>query len=220
MTISDIFDRFLAGDRPRRPLRAMAYTPLEMLELVAIDSETTGLDIRKARIVSFAAIAISRDLEVREPPLIDLLIDPRGPIPASATAIHGIDAAGVAGAPTIGDAWDDIDGVFAGRVVVGHHVAFDFAVLAAEARRIGRTWREPANLDTAAMLAGLGHPVDRLDLEELLPRLGVKPRGRRHSAAGDALMAADLFVAIARQLRRQGRATLGGAVGLQRMPRP
>lgn len=216
MTIPTLFDRVLAGSRRDR---TPASASLDGLDLVAIDSETTGLDVREARIVSFAAIRIAPGLAVCEPPMVDMLVDPGIPIPAASTAIHGIDTRRVTGAPTIAEAWDEIDAVLAGRLVVGHNVAFDFAVLSAEARRIGRRWREPASLDTASMLAGLGHPVDRLDLEALLPRLDLAPRGGRHTAAGDALMAADLFVAIARQLQRQGRATLGGAVGLQRTPR-
>lgn len=218
MTIADIFDRFLAAQRRRRPLRTPAHTPLEALEVVAIDSETTGLDVRSARVVSFAVIRIGRGLDIETRPRLDLLVDPRVPIPAGATAIHGIDAARVAGAPTIADVWDELTAAMADHVVVGHHIGFDLAMLAAEARRIRRPWHEPASLDTAAMAAGLGLPVDRLDLVELLARLGARPRGDRHTAAGDALMAADLFVAIAQRLRSQQRATLGGAVALQRGP--
>lgn len=186
--------------------------------MVAIDSETTGLEIRSARIVSFAVISIATGLDVEPHPKLDVLVDPRVPIPAGATAIHGIDARRVAGAPSIADVWDELTAALADRVVVGHHIGFDLAILAAEARRIGQPWQEPASLDTAAMAAGLGLPVDRLDLVDLLARLGARPRGERHTAAGDALMAADLFVAIAHRLRGQQRATLGGAVGLQRGP--
>jgi DNA polymerase-3 subunit epsilon/CBS domain-containing protein len=218
MIIADIFDRFLAARLRRQRPRTPAHTPLEALKMVAIDSETTGLEVRSARIVSFAVISIATGLDVEPRPKLDLLVDPRVPIPAGATAIHGIDAGRVAGAPSIADVWDELTAALADRIVVGHHIGFDLAILAAEARRIGRPWREPASLDTAAMAAGLGLPVDRLDLVDLLARLGVRLRGERHTAAGDALMAADLFVAIAHRLRSQQRATLGGAVGLQRGP--
>jgi DNA polymerase III epsilon subunit-like protein len=218
MTIADIFDRFLATRRRRERPRTPAHMPLEALEMVAIDSETTGLDVRSARIVSFAVIGIATGLDVEPRPKLDLLVDPRVAIPAGATAIHGIDAARVAGAPSIADVWDELTTALADCIVVGHHIGFDLAILAAEARRIGRSWQEPASLDTAAMAAGLGLPFDRLDLVDLLARLGARPRGERHTAAGDALMAADLFVAIAHRLRGRQRATLGGAVGLQRGP--
>lgn len=216
MTIADIFDRFLISARPRPRIRAPGHTPLERLPLVVIDCETTGLDPRRDRIVAFAAVAIDPGLVVGRLRL-DAVIDPRMPIPPQATAVHGIDATLVAGAPTIGDVWGEIDTVLAGHVVVGHHVAFDLAMLAAEARRAGLAWQEPPSLDTAAMLAGMGLAVDRLDLADILPRLGIDPRGRRHTAPGDAMMTADLFVALARRLRGQGRGTFSGAVAAQRL---
>ena len=104
MIIADIFDRFLATGRRRQRPRTPAHMPLEAIEMVAIDSETTGLEVRSARIVSFAVISIAKGLDVEPRPKLDLLVDPRVPIPAGATAIHGIDARRVAGAPSIADA--------------------------------------------------------------------------------------------------------------------
>jgi DNA polymerase III epsilon subunit-like protein len=66
------------------------------------------------------------------------------------------------------------------------------------------------------MLDGMGTSLGRLDLADVLPRLGIEPRGKRHTALGDATMAADLFVALARRLRGQGRGTFGGAIAAQR----
>ncbi len=217
MTIADIFDRFLASAQPRRRLLVPGHAPLERLPMVVIDCETTGLDQRRDRIVSLAAVAIDPGLVVGRPRL-DIVIDPRVAIPPQATSVHGIDAAKVAGAPTIADVWEEIADVLDGRVVVGHHVAFDLGMLAAEARRAGLAWQEPACLDTAAMLAGMGLATARLDLADVLPRLGIESRGQRHTALGDATMTADLFVALARRLRGQGRGTFGGAVAAQRLP--
>lgn len=216
MTISDIFDRYLQLARPRTRLRAPAHTPLERLPLLVVDCETTGLDPRRDRIVSIAAVAIEPGLVVGRTRL-DMVIDPRLPIPPQSTAIHGIDAARVAGAPTLADIWEALSYVLTDRIVVGHCIAFDLAMLAAEASRAGLAWQEPLFLDTAALLAGMGLGLERLDLSEILPRLGLEPRGKRHTALGDATMTADLFVELARRLRGQGRATLGGAVAAQRL---
>jgi DNA polymerase III epsilon subunit-like protein len=217
VTIADIFDRFLLAARPRPRLHAAGHAPLERLPLVVIDCETTGLDPRRDRIVSIAAVEIGPGLAVGRTRL-DAVVDPRMPIPPQATAVHGIDAAQVAGAPTIADLWEQITDAIGGHVVVGHHVAFDVTMLAAEARRAGLAWQEPPCLDTAALLEGMGLATDRPDLEDVLPRLGIEPRGKRHSALGDATMTADLFVALARRLRGQGRGTFGGAVAAQRLP--
>ncbi|MBX9945716.1 MAG: 3'-5' exonuclease [Reyranella sp.] len=219
MTISDIFDRYLGQKQALGRLRVVAHTPLVRLPLVAIDCETTGLDARRDRIVSIAAVRIATGLKVVDPPALDLLIDPRIPIPARAVAVHGIDNGRVAGAPTFSEAYDDILAALAGCVVVGHYVSFDLAMLANEARRSGLVWREPPHFDTVELLGGLGQAPDNVDLQDLLSRLGVEPRGTRHSAAGDARMAADLFVVLAQKLIGQGRGTFGGAMAAHRAPR-
>ena len=219
MTIADIFDRYLGQRQPPNRLRVPAHTPLERLPMVAIDCETTGLDARQDRIVSIAVVRIAAGLSVVERPVLDLLINPRLAIPARAVAVHRIDNARVATAPAISDAFDEILTALAGCVVVGHYVGFDLAMLAGEARRNGRDWREPPCFDTFELLGGLGLAADNVDLADILARLGIEPKGARHSAAGDARMAADLFVALARKLIGQGRGTFGGAMAAHRTPR-
>lgn len=219
MTIADIFARYVALATPRRRRQGLAHTPLEDFEMVALDCETTGLDPRRDRVVSIAALPIGHGLVVAAAPALDVIVDPRMPIPQRAVSVHSIDDARVAGRPTMADVWEEVTAALAERIVVGHHVSFDLAVLAHEARRIGRSWREPIHFDTAALLGGLGLPIDRYDLAELLPRLGLRPRGARHTALGDATMTADLFVEIARRLQGQGRGTFGGAMAAHRAPR-
>lgn len=210
-----LFDRYLRG-RGRTPRwRVAAHTPLERLRLVAIDCETTGLDARRDRIVSIAAVRIAEGLQVADEPALDLLIDPAMPIPPRAAAVHGIDSRAIAGAPTFDQAFDTIEAALGEAVLVGHHIAFDLELLAQEARRAGRAWREPPNLDTARLTPLLGLSAARLDLADMLTRLGIEPRGRRHSAAGDARMAADLFVALARRLIGDGQGTFAGALAAQ-----
>lgn len=210
-----LFDRYLRG-RGRDPRwRAAAHTSLERLALVAIDCETTGLDTSRDRIVSIAAIRISEGLQVIDAPVLDLLINPAIAIPPRATAIHGIDASTVSGAPTFGEAFESIESALQDCVVVGHHIGFDLELLAREARRADKPWREPPSLDTARLAPLLGLSAARTDLADMLGRLGMQPRGERHSAVGDARMAADLFVAIARRLIGDGHGTFAGALAAQ-----
>jgi DNA polymerase-3 subunit epsilon/CBS domain-containing protein len=103
--------------------------------------------------------------------------------------------------------------------VVGHFVGFDLAIIGREAARARLPWHEPPHFDTANLAAALGHPSAHADLAELLGLLGIEPRGHRHSAAGDARMAADLFVALAHRLIGRGHGTYGGVVAAHRAPR-
>ncbi|TAJ40551.1 MAG: 3'-5' exonuclease [Reyranella sp.] len=219
MTIADLFGRYLRRSAPHGRWSGAAHTPLERLPLVAIDCETTGLDPRRDRIVSFAAIRIDEGLCVAERPTVDILINPGIEIPTRATAIHGLDRAHLADAPTFAEAFEAIAASLKGVVVVGHHVGFDLAIIDREAARARLPWHEPPHFDTASLAAALGHPSAHIDLAELLGHLGIEPSGRRHSAAGDARMAADLFVALAHRLIGRGHGTYGGVATFQRAPR-
>lgn len=195
------------------------HTPLARLPLLAIDCETTGLDVRRDRIVSIAAFRIVENLRVVEPPAFDLLVEPDVPIPSAATAIHGIDAVTLQGAPRFAEIFDRVADAVSGAVVIGHHVAFDLAMLAREAARARLPWREPPSLDTAALLGGVIHATPHLDIADAMARLGLHARGQRHTAAGDARMAADLFVALAHRLAHRGRGRFADAIAAQRSPR-
>ena len=219
MTIANLFGRYLRRTAPHRRWSGPIHAPLERLPLVAIDCETTGLDPKRDRIVSFAAIRIDEGLRVVEQPALDLLIDPGVAIPARATAIHGIDRSTLAGAPSFADAFGRIAACLEGSVAVGHFIGFDLAIIGREAARARLAWHEPPSFDTASLAAAIGHPPEHIDLVELLGHLGVEPVGRRHSAAGDARMAADLFVALARRLIGRGQGTFGGVAAAHRAPR-
>lgn len=219
MTVAGLLGRYLRRKAPLERVKPSIHTPLERLPMIAIDCETTGLDPRRDRIVSFAAIRIADGLQVQQQPVLDLLIEPNVEIPERATAVHGIDRARLAGAPTFATAYDRITESLNGCVVIGHFVGFDLAILGREAARARKPWREPPSLDTASLAATLGYRSDTIDLEILLARVGIAARGGRHTAAGDARMAAELFVALARRLIGQGRSTYGGAVAAHRSPR-
>ena len=82
-------------------------TPLISLDAVVIDTETTGLDPRKARVVEFAAVRLVGG-RLDATGALRRLIDPGEPIPPAASRIHGIDDAKVAGAPRFAAAWPEI----------------------------------------------------------------------------------------------------------------
>lgn len=219
MTIAATLGRYLRRSTPHGHWDGHVHTPIDRLPMVAIDCETTGLDPRRDRVVSFAAIRIDAGLRVAKRPIADLMIDPGIDIPARATAVHGIDSRKLAGAPSFGEAFSQIAVSLAGSVVVGHFVDFDLAILGREAARARQRWREPPSFDTAGLAAAAGYLPEHFDLTDLLGRLGIEHRGHRHTAAGDARMAADLFVALAHRLIGQGRGTYGGVAAAQRAPR-
>jgi CBS domain-containing protein len=188
---------------------ATGATPLIALDAVAIDTETTGLDTAKARIVQIGALAISRG-HMREGEPLDLLVDPGIAIPAASSRIHGITSATVRNAPDFATAADRLRSFVHGRVVVGHSIGFDLAILEQESKRAGIPWHKPRSL-CVRLLAGVAKPdLPDYSLDAIAAWLGVAITGR-HSAPGDAAAAAAIFVALLPRLHEKGIRTLAEA---------
>jgi CBS domain-containing protein len=184
-------------------------TPLAVLEAVAVDTETTGLDTASARILQIAGVAIALG-KPRAHETFMTLVDPGGPIPASSTAIHGIDDNAVRGAPHFKEALPRFSGFLAGRLLIGHSIGFDLAVLENEAKRAGIAWEKPRSL-CVRLLGAVANPnLPEESLDALAAWLGVSIHGR-HTASGDAMAAAEVFAALAPRLAARGVCTLAQA---------
>lgn len=155
--------------------------------VVVIDLETTGFE-GDARIVEVAIVRFEQfGVQGCQPELLFAsLVDPGIPIPAVATAVHGITDAHVRGRPSWPLLWPDVLGMLTSAVPVAHNVTYELRVLEAEARRVGHPGPPPREswIDTMALSR-------RLDPEHKSHKLGAccerhgLPRGT-HRAAGDA----------------------------------
>jgi CBS domain-containing protein len=193
----------------RRMPKASSATPLLALDALALDTETTGLDARKARIIEIALLPIANG-RLEERAVYRRLIRPDVAIPPTATRVHGIDAAAVKAAPAFAELWSEIEARIDEMVLIGHAVGFDLAVLEGECRRAGLRWTQPRALDTR-LLAQIAAPkLADYALEQLAAWLDVQIAGR-HSAAGDAAIAGRVFLALLPRLREAGIRTLGEA---------
>jgi len=205
---------------PRRPpqirARIDAATPLVALEMVVLDTETTGLDVATDRIVQIGAVRM-RGVGLRADETLNLKVHPGVPIPPEATRIHHLDDSAVAGAPAAPEAMARLAGFIGGAVVVGHNIHFDLAILRHEAARHGIEWRQPRALDLELIGAALSRGRIDNSIEALALSYGVEVSGR-HTALGDALVTARILVAMLEPLRRQGVRTLAEAEALQRRP--
>ena len=191
------------------PAAGASATPLIALEAVVIDTETTGLDPAKARLVEIAALPIAAGGIAAAPPF-RALVCPDEPIPESATRIHGIGDAAVAQAPRFAEVWPALQAAIGGKVVIGHSLGFDLAVLKRECERAGVAWVRPRSLDTR-LLAEVARPnLAGYSLEQLAAWLGVEVTGR-HAALADATTTALVFLALVPKLRERGVRTLAEA---------
>ncbi len=187
-------------------------TPLVALPGISLDLETTGLDVRHDRIVQIGIVALTGD-KILDTPRLDQLIDPGVSIPAKATAIMGLGDADVADAPTFIAYIDTLRDAIAGRVVIGHHIAFDLAVIRYEAARAGIPWIDPPALDIGHLMSALQPTLPDFSLEAITAHLGVTIKNR-HSALGDSLAVAEAFARLLPLLRQADVRTLGEARSL------
>jgi DNA polymerase III subunit epsilon len=193
--------------RARQPARR---TPWREAAYCVLDLELSGLDPRRNEIVSFGALPID-DGRVRLSGALSGLVRPTGPLAESAIRVHGIRAADLTDAPDPAEALDPLFAMLAGRILVAHHAPVERAFLGAAMRRLGVRLRGPV-LDTA-LLARIwlaerdGVLPARMGLTELARACGL-PVHSPHTAIGDALTTAQLFIVAAGQLDARRAETL------------
>ncbi|MFD8335667.1 exonuclease domain-containing protein [Streptomyces solisilvae] len=164
------------------------------LALLGFDTETTGLDTEKDRIVS-AALA-GHDAAGAEVFRAEWLINPGILIPREATKIHGITteqamAEGVNPAEAVEEITGLLEkGLMAGCALVIQNAPYDLAMLGAEARRysvVPLDQRRPvAPVLDPVMLAKVARVDGRHSLAALAARFGVK-NPKAHTAYADAV---------------------------------
>jgi len=103
--------------------------------LAFFDLETTGVNPRRDRIVEIAVLLVSPEGDVTEKVR---RFDPGIPIPAEATAVHGITDADVAGKPPFSSRARSLAGQLEGCDLAGFNLRrFDLPMLVAEFQRAG-----------------------------------------------------------------------------------
>lgn len=184
-------------------------TPLISLEAVALDTETTGLDARTARIVEIGIVKLQGERILAGDPF-QRLVNPGGAVPPTATGIHGLGDADLRSAPRFPELAAELDGILGQATVIGHDIGYDLTVLAREYALAGRSWRVPRALDVGS-LARIAMPtLARYSLDALCDWQEIRIE-RRHRAVPDARAAAELFVRLIPLLRARNIRTLADA---------
>jgi DNA polymerase-3 subunit epsilon/CBS domain-containing protein len=182
------------------PLRTRAV-PLIAVDAIVVDLETTGLDTKTARIVEIGAVSLVKG-KIDEAGAVSTRVNPGEPIPPEATAIHNIRDADVTNAPAVADGLKQLLALIADRLVIGHSIGFDLAIIRAECQRAGIAYRKPRTLDTRLLGQVANRALPDFSMDMIGEWLGV-PIENRHSALGDALATARLFLALAPYLRKR-----------------
>ncbi|MEZ5581485.1 MAG: 3'-5' exonuclease [Candidatus Competibacteraceae bacterium] len=188
---------------------ALDDCPLSELHYTVIDTETTGLNPSAGdEIIAIGAMRIVNErILTRE--AFDCLVNPRCPISEAATAIHGISNSQLKDKPTLNEVLPRFHRFVEDTVIVGHNVAFDMRFFEIKEAKTDIRFTNPV-LDTL-LLAYVVHPnQEDNSLEAIAARFGVKVSGR-HTAMGDTLTTAQIFLALIPLLAERGIRTLGQA---------
>ena len=144
--------------------------------------------------LSVAALTITADgaIEHSMYTLLNPGVDP-GP-----TNIHGLTPTMLAGQPCYADVAEHLAPLLRGRILVAHNAAFDYAFLAAEARRCDTELPVASVLCTLELAALLDLGLGSLSLAALARHWNIR-QARPHDALDDArVLAAVLRHALAR----------------------
>jgi DNA polymerase-3 subunit epsilon/CBS domain-containing protein len=191
------------------PPRHNYSTPLVSLEVAALDTETTGLDARSARLVEIAVLKVRGATILAKPPFVRL-VNPGLPIPTTASEIHGLWDVDVQNERRFSAIAGELDAVLGRAVVIGHDIGYDLTILSREYSLAGQTWRVPRALDVGSLARIAAPTLAQYSLDALCDWQGIEIE-RRHRALPDAKAAAELFIRLIPLLRARNIRTLAEA---------
>ncbi len=182
------------------------------IRFVVLDCETTGLDPRKDRLITIGAVVVQGGDIILEDSFETLLkIDYN----LAAVTVHGITR------DQARDGQDEPEALVAfldylrDGVIVGHHIGHDIATLDVAldrnfAMKLHNRWIDTMELTLHLEQAGAfgeGEKLEGFSLDALCQLFGVTPHDR-HTAPGDALLTALVFLKLLRLGARHDRGSL------------
>ena len=185
---------------------ALDDRPLSSLTYTVFDTETTGLNPSGGdEIIQIGAARIVNGKLLRQESF-EQLVDPQRMIPAATIPIHGITQDMVRGQPTLGAVLPVFHGFAQDTVLVAHNAAFDMKFLQLKEAETGLVFHHPV-LDTL-LLSAVVHPNQESHrLEAIAERFNIAVLGR-HTALGDAMVTAEIWLRLIPLLQGMGIHTL------------
>lgn len=183
------------------------FAPPPPDEWVALDCETTGLDVTRDEIISIGAVRIVGN-RIMTSERLELLVRPTRGVSADSVRIHRLRAQDVAGGLDIDEAMKRLMRFIGSRPLVGYYLEFDVAMLnRAIWPLLGQGLPQP-KIEVSALYYDhkfrqlpphrqQGSPDIDLRFDTLMADLGLPTRDA-HDALNDAVMAAMAFIKLRR----------------------
>ncbi len=154
----------------------------KVIEIV-LDTETTGLDYTKEKMVEFAGIRLENG-KVKD--TFQTLINPKQHIRKSSIAIHGITQDMVEDAPTENDVMPKILEFIGDYPIVAHNAIFDYTFLNEASLRVTGKALDNPRIDTQQMFKEVYPELESHGLEALTNKFNVE-LNNHHRAMADAM---------------------------------
>ncbi|WP_116105778.1 PolC-type DNA polymerase III [Lewinella sp. IMCC34191] len=180
-------------------------TPLDEISIVVLDAETTGLDVRRDRILSLGALRVTGNSISLADKFEAYLPVPAGFDASGSVSIHGIIPNSTRyhhmDEPTLLASFLQYVG---SNVIVGHHINFDVEMINRSLQRhdaepLWNTVIDTADLARRLRPAGYWTPPHDYSLDALAKRYSI-PLSDRHTALGDCYITAVLWLKLLRRL--------------------
>lgn len=195
---NSVFHQLLQGRsaRPVAPIAIMGgvsgstFAPqAKLLELpvVVFDFETTGLDVKTARIIEIGAIKYLNKKEIGR---FSTLVHPGQKLPPETFGITGISDEMLADAPPLQDIFYDFHEFMRGCVGVAHNAEFDCNVMLHESARLGMSCQY--HVLCTLKLARALLQTERKNLDALAAHYNLTFESR-HRSIGDILVTAEVL---------------------------
>ena len=179
---------------------------LSELSYTVFDTETTGLNPSQGdEIIQIGATRILNGKLLRSESF-EQLIDPQRPLAAESAKIHGITSDMLRGQPTVDKVLPAFHAFAADTVLIAHNAAFDMRFLQLKEAQTGLKFDQPV-IDTLLLSAVIHPNQESHRLEAIAERMGLTIIGR-HTALGDAIVTAEVFLKLVPLLAERGIRTL------------
>ena len=158
--------------------------------IIFLDTETTGVDPVKDRIVELGIVVILPDMTCRR---WVQRFNPEMPIPAEATEVHHIKDTDVAGCPIFREWAQRVVAAFKGKDIAGYNLwRLDLPIIDEELRRCGLK----LDLDGVRVIDcfGIFSKKEPRKLEDAVRRYCGRDHDGAHGAGADAMATYDVFL--------------------------
>ena len=190
---------------------------LDKSNFVILDTETTGLNVSNGdKVISVASVKIS-NLKINDDFILNELVNPGIKIPEESSKIHNIYDENVKDKPTLVEIEDKIFKFVKKSVLVGHNINFDINFLKDNAKDTNLAYRMKViqPIDTIYLAAGLFPDLKSYELSKLCEHFNIETKDQvRHTALGDCLITARLFLFLLNIAKQKGVTNIAGLIKL------